>query len=106
MSLLERAHVAQPAAAAVETTWLTPEPKLWVGSQAGEFAGMIEFRQGHFLATDRLGASLGAHPTLESAKQRVGEPAPVVRPVLAQAALVTGVIATAVALMSLSLVHA
>ncbi|WP_378145006.1 hypothetical protein ACFJGV_16125 [Cnuibacter sp. UC19_7] len=120
MSILERpdsvatdaalasAHVAAVAPAVagslVEVDWLSPEPKLWVGSRGGEFAGMVEFSNGHFLATDRIGASLGAHPTLDLAKQRVAAPPHVVRSVLAQAAVVAGVIASAVALMSLSLV--
>lgn len=119
MSILERpasadsARALSPAPAAegvaaaptlAEVEWLSPEPKLWVGSRQGEFAGMVEFSNGHFLATDRIGASLGAHPTLDLAKQRVAEPPRVVRPVLAQAAVVAGVIASAVALMSLSLV--
>jgi hypothetical protein len=117
MSILERpdavasdaalasAHAAAPAAPLLaDVDWLSPEPKLWVGSRGGEFAGMVEFSNGHFLATDRIGASLGAHPTLDLAKQRVAEPPRVVRSVLAQAAVVAGVIASAVALMSLSLV--
>ncbi|AXH36862.1 hypothetical protein DVJ78_16895 [Humibacter sp. BT305] len=104
---LAKAHAAAPAPAVPtleQVEWLSPEPKLWVGSRGGEFAGMVEFSNGHFLATDRVGASLGAHPTLDVAKQRVAEPPRVMRPVLAQAAVVAGVIASAVALMSLSLV--
>ena len=103
MTVVDRVAAPVPTIAAVE--WLSPEPRLWVGSRAGEFAGMIEFTAGHFLATDHVGESLGAHPTLDLAKQRVSAPARVLRPVLAQAAVVSGVVASVVALMSLSLVH-
>jgi hypothetical protein len=42
----------------IEPTWSQPADELWIGSVGGEFAGMIEFADGHFVATDRTGVLL------------------------------------------------
>ena len=39
-------------------SWTTPAEDLWIASVDGEFAGMIEFADGHFIATDRTGVLL------------------------------------------------
>jgi len=38
--------------------WAQPADQLWIASVDGEFAGMIEFADGHFIATDRTGMLL------------------------------------------------
>ena len=39
-------------------SWTTPAEDLWIASVDGEFAGMIEFADGHFITTDRRGGLL------------------------------------------------
>ena len=41
-----------------EPLWAQPADQLWIASVDGEFAGMIEFADGHFITTDRRGGLL------------------------------------------------
>lgn len=56
---------------AVLIDWTIVQPGLWVGKANGEFAGMIETREGEgFFAMTRVAGPLGSFPTLDEAKAR------------------------------------
>jgi hypothetical protein len=60
------------AAAVVDpTSWSSPDENLWVASNLGEFAGMVEFRDGHFVAGDRTGNTLGNFSSIPAAREAV-----------------------------------
>ena len=49
--------------------WKAVQAGLWVGTRAGEFAGMIEAEWGHgFVATTNLAKRLGRFGTVEQAQ--------------------------------------
>lgn len=48
--------------------WTTPEASLWVANRAGEYAGMVEFADGHFIARDSTGHILGTEVSVAAAK--------------------------------------
>ncbi|MGA1836945.1 hypothetical protein VD659_08425 [Herbiconiux sp. 11R-BC] len=56
------------SAGAAPLQWNSPEAKLWVATRAGEFAGFVEFGEGHYRVTDGLGAEIGTAATLRDAK--------------------------------------
>lgn len=58
-------------APSVPLSWATPEPKLWIASRKGEYAGMIEYTEGHFMATGSTGYDLGAYSDLTQAMTAV-----------------------------------
>jgi hypothetical protein len=53
------------------TSWTAPDENLWVASNLGEFAGMVEFRDGHFVAGDRTGNILGNFSSIPAAREAV-----------------------------------
>ncbi len=57
------------SAGAAPLQWTSPEAKLWVATRAGEFAGFVEFGEGHYRVTDGLGAAIGTAATLLDAKR-------------------------------------
>jgi hypothetical protein len=59
------------AAVADPTSWSSPDENLWVASNLGEFAGMVEFRDGHFVAGDRTGNELGNFSSIPAARDAV-----------------------------------
>lgn len=61
-------------------SWTGPESDLWVASRSGEYAGMIEFRDGHFVALDSTGNELGVFSSIPAARVAVdaGTDAPLV----------------------------
>lgn len=48
--------------------WSSPEANLWVANRDGEYAGMVEFADGHFVARDSTGHILGTEVTVVTAK--------------------------------------
>ena len=48
--------------------WTTPEANLWVANRYGEYAGMVEFADGHFIARDNTGHILGTEVSVAAAK--------------------------------------
>ena len=52
-------------------SWTSPETDLWVASRSGEYAGMIEFRDGHFIALDSMGTELGMFSSIPTARSAV-----------------------------------
>ena len=66
---IERTRTATEASARV--LWSSPEQNLWVANREGEYAGMVEFANGHFLARDRTGNFIDAFTDVPSAKTAV-----------------------------------
>jgi hypothetical protein len=54
-------------------SWTSPEDSLWVANVSGEYAGMVEFADGHFLVRDSTGHELGSHSNLRDAKALVAD---------------------------------
>ena len=51
--------------------WASPDDALWVASADSEYAGMIEFRDGHFVASDSRNRVLGSFSDLPRARDAV-----------------------------------
>ncbi|WP_228498088.1 MULTISPECIES: hypothetical protein [unclassified Plantibacter] len=51
--------------------WAEPDATLWVASVDGEYAGMVEFRDGRFVAASSTGKDLGVFVSLLRAKEAV-----------------------------------
>lgn len=60
------AHVTSTIEAPLR--WSSPEAKLWVATREGEFAGFVEFREGHYVVSDGAGRELAPRATLREAK--------------------------------------
>jgi hypothetical protein len=81
-----------------EVRWTSPEAKLWVATRGADFAGFVEFREGHYVVTDGRGAQLDDCATLREAKAlitRADEPAKLPA-ALTYIAVVTGGVAVTV----------
>ena len=60
---------AESAGRSTPIQWTSVQRGLWVGKSNGEFAGMIERRDGEgFVATTRLAQHLGVFATVNEAK--------------------------------------
>ncbi|MDO9398829.1 MAG: hypothetical protein Q7T71_19970 [Herbiconiux sp.] len=92
----------------VSLVWATPEPKLWVATELGEYAGMVEFADGHFTGYDRTGRSLGSHSSLPEAQAALtGHRAPRLSALpLPYVAVVVGTVAVSLSAMSLAAIAA
>ncbi|MCS5733683.1 hypothetical protein [Herbiconiux daphne] len=100
---------ASRAPVAPAVTWASPEAKLWVASRAGEYAGMVEYSAGHFLATNATGEPLGAFSDRPRAMSAVVQGIPRHRmPVtlLSNVALASAVVALSVTGLSLAAIAA
>ena len=100
---------AEAAPVAVEVTWASPEAKLWVGSRRGEYAGMIEYTQGHFVVSGPTGRRLGSCSDLAQAMAVAEQGARHSRlseTLLSNVALASAVMALSVAGVSLSMIAA
>lgn len=89
--------------------WSTPEAKLWVGMRSGEYAGMIEYAEGHFVVSGPTGGRLGSHSDLAQAMKAVETGAAKLRVTeafLSNMALASAVVALSVAGMSLTMIAA
>jgi hypothetical protein len=74
--------------AALRLLWTTPAPALWVALRGGEFAGMVESRDAHFVASGSTGQVVGVFAGLPEAKRAVSAGAR--RPTSAPAMPATG----------------
>ena len=52
----------------VDVVWATPDSNLWVATVAGEFAGMVEFADGHFVVTDHTGSVVTSESSIPAAQ--------------------------------------
>jgi len=53
--------------------WSSPDINLWVATAAGEFAGMIEFSQGHFVVSDATGSLVTTSTNIPAAQRALVE---------------------------------
>ena len=51
--------------------WTSPAQDLWIGNRGGEYAGMVEFADGHFIARDRTNTLIDTFTDIPSAKLAV-----------------------------------
>ncbi|MCS5713444.1 hypothetical protein NVV95_02625 [Herbiconiux sp. CPCC 205716] len=90
-------------------SWATPESKLWIASRSGEYAGMIEYTEGHFLATGSTGFDLGGFSDLGQAMSAVDR-GPIAGRlpvgVLSNVAIVSAVVALSMVGMGLTVIAA
>jgi hypothetical protein len=57
--------------AVTEISWRSPELNLWVATSNGEYAGMVEFLDGHFVARGRTGDVIDHLSSIPSAQKAV-----------------------------------
>jgi hypothetical protein len=55
----------------ITMVWSSPEVGLWVAMGDGEYAGMIEFADGHFVARGRTGEIIDTFSSIPVAKSAV-----------------------------------
>ena len=61
----------------LDVVWASPETGLWVASILGDYAGMIEFAEGHFVVSDAAGRVIASAPSIPEAKAALAAaPAP------------------------------
>jgi len=72
--LAQNAPASPPALDVPEIRWASPEATLWVATRGADFAGFVEFREGHYAVTDGLGAQLDSCATLREAQELIGRP--------------------------------
>jgi hypothetical protein len=91
-TIAKHTAVSTAAPAVPEIRWASPEAKLWVATRGADFAGIVEFREGHYEVSDGLGAQLGARATLRDAKALIARANEVVKSpaALTYIAVVTG----------------
>lgn len=109
MALVTNIRTARPVTELSPVIWAEPESKLWVGARDGEYAGMIEYAEGHFVCTGPTGEPLGSASDLTQAMSVVTSRRPqhrVTDAVLSNVALASAVIALSIAGVSLSMIAA
>lgn len=65
---LELTRPTGPVSDGPAVQWLSPESGLWVASSNGEFLGMIERRDGRYVASDSRGRGRGSFDGLAAAQ--------------------------------------
>lgn len=105
-SLAKHSAAAPSVRDAVEVRWASPEAKLWVATRGSDFAGFVEFSDGHYEVTDGRGVQLAACATLREAKASIALPHELpTRPMtLVYVAVATGGLALSLFLASLAIV--
>lgn len=102
-------RTASVAPTAVALTWSNPESQLWIANRDGEYAGMVEYADGHFLASGSRGEDLGSFSDrtqamdavrLGIARRRLPDG------LLSNVAIVSAVVAVSIAGMSLTMIAA
>ena len=58
--------------------WATPDATTWIGSRGEDLMGIVEFSDGHFIASDSSGASR-SFGSLNDAKRAIEDPARTLR---------------------------
>jgi len=52
----------------VDVAWSSPDLDLWVATIDGDFAGMVEFTDGHFVVSDHTGTVLTSESSIPAAQ--------------------------------------
>jgi hypothetical protein len=63
--------VERAAGTATTISWRSPELNLWVATSNGEYAGMVEFLDGHFVARGRTGDVIDHFSSIPAAQEAV-----------------------------------
>ena len=63
------ASVLTPQPSEQATQWATPEPGLWIATRRGEYAGMLEERDGKVFAVNATGAPMGTYDNIADAQR-------------------------------------
>ena len=81
--------------------WASPETRLWVATVDGEYAGMVEFSDGHFVTHDRTGRTVATSSSLPAAQRAILQPSasPISLPYVAA---VAGTVALSLTSMSIA----
>ncbi|WP_440710591.1 hypothetical protein [Herbiconiux sp. YIM B11900] len=90
-------------------TWSNPESQLWIAYREGEYAGMVEYGDGHFLASGSRGEDLGTFSDRTQAMNAVLQGVARRRlpdGLLSNVAIVSAVVAVSIAGMSLTMIAA
>jgi len=97
-TLAKHSAVSTTAPEVPQVRWTSPEAKLWVATRGEDFAGFVEFREGHYEVTDGRGAQFDARATLHEAQAVLTRAnTPVKLPMgLTSIAVVTGIAAFSV----------
>ena len=53
----------------LEPTWARPDTDLWVATVNGDYAGMIEFRDGRFVCSNHTGDVVAQRTSIPAAKE-------------------------------------
>jgi len=93
--LAQHPPVSPPARELPEIRWTSPESTLWVATRGADFAGFVEFREGHYAVTNGIGAQLKHGATLGAAQALIGKP----NSAASHPAALTGVSAAAAGLL-------
>jgi len=67
------------AAQPVDVVWANPDNNLWVATVDGEFAGMVEFSDGHFVVTDHAGSTVATESSIPAAQAALPTRVPLAR---------------------------
>ena len=63
------ASVPAPQPSEQLTQWTTPEPGLWIATRRGEYAGMLEERDGKVFAVSATGTAMGTFDSIVDAQR-------------------------------------
>jgi hypothetical protein len=58
-------------AASTEVSWSSPDLNLWVATVNGDYAGMIEFTDGHFVVNDHTGEIVATTSSIPAAQSEL-----------------------------------
>jgi hypothetical protein len=59
------------AAVTADVSWSSPDKDLWVATVNGDYAGMIEFADGHFVVNDHTGEIIATTSSIPAAKSEL-----------------------------------
>lgn len=59
--------------APAEISWTTPDTNLWVATVNGDYAGIIEFDNGHFLVRNKTNHTIATHASVLRAQKALAE---------------------------------
>lgn len=93
----------------LDLSWSNPESQLWIANRQGEYAGMVEYADGHFLASGSRGEDFGSFSARTRAMDAVREGVARRRlpdGLLSNVAIVSAVVAVSIAGMSLTMIAA
>jgi len=67
---------SEPVEATAEVVWSAPDTNLWVATINGDYAGMIEFTDGHFVVRDHAASVIATCSSIPAAQNALASHAP------------------------------